>query len=40
VSSASAELPVTADAQPVADAGSEEQPADLEAIDVERAATA
>jgi hypothetical protein len=40
VSSASPELPVTADAQPVADAGSEEQPAELGAVDIERAATA
>jgi hypothetical protein len=39
-SSTSAELPVTADAQPVADAGREEQPADQEAVDIERAATA
>jgi hypothetical protein len=40
VLSASPELPVTADAQPVADAGSEEELAEPEAVEVERAATA
>lgn len=40
VSSTSPELPVTADAQPVADAGSEEQLVELEAVDIDRAATA
>jgi hypothetical protein len=40
VSSASPELPVTADAQPVSEVGSEEQPVELEAADIERAATA
>jgi hypothetical protein len=40
VSSASPEGPVTADAQPVTDAGSKEQPAELAAVEIERAATA
>jgi hypothetical protein len=40
VSSTSPELPVTADAQPVVDAGSEEQLVELEAVEIDRAATA
>jgi hypothetical protein len=40
VSFASPELPVTADAQPDADVESEEQRAETEAVDIERAATA